>query len=220
MTEETQNNQVSQSQAEPTQAQLNFRALENKYKRQLEEEKQARLIAEKRAQELEQMRSQHQDDDDDDDDPYLQKKKFKKETARISESLKHDTKNQIQQAIQEALQKEREEAWIRQNSDFIETMKHADKLVLEHQDLAESILKMPDNFERQKLVYSTIKNLRLDKPKNDTSIQDKINANRSGGHYQPSGVGTGGYQIQGDFSAGGQKAAYEKMQELKSKLRL
>ena len=59
MTEETQNNQVSQSQAEPTQAQLNFRALENKYKRQLEEEKQARLIAEKRAQELEQMRSQH-----------------------------------------------------------------------------------------------------------------------------------------------------------------
>ena len=102
----------------------------------------------------------------------------------------------------------------------MDTMKHAEKLVLDHPDLAESILKMPDNFERQKLVYSTIKNLRLDKPKQENSIQNKIDANRSGGHYQPSGVGTGGYQITGDFSAGGQKAAYEKMQLLKSQLRL
>jgi ERCC4-related helicase len=165
------------------------------------------------------MRNQVQDDDDD-DDPYIQKKKFKKETARLSEELKTVTKSQIQQAIQEAIQREREESWIKQNSDFIETMKHAEKLVLEYPDLAESILKMPDNFERQKLVYNTIKNLRLDKPKQDSSIQDKIDANRRGAHYQPSGVGTGSYSMQGDFSLSGQKAAYEKIQQLKSQLRL
>jgi hypothetical protein len=220
MTEELQNNQAAQSEINKiSDKELNFRALENKYKRLLEEERNARLEAEKRAQEIERMKQMHQDDDEDDDDPYLNKKRFKKETARMSEELKNVTKKEIQNAIQEAIQKEREEAWIRQNSDFMDVMKHADKLVLELPDLAESILKMPDNFERQKLVYNTIKNLSLHKPK-DTSIQDKIDANRKGAHYQPSGVGTGGYSIQGDFSMGGQKAAYEKMQQLKSQLRL
>lgn len=221
MTEELQNNQVQQTQTDKiSDKEFNFRALENKYRRELEEEKARRLEAEKRAQEIERMRQQYQDDDDEDDDPYLHKKKFKKETARISEELKNVTQSQIKQAIQEAIQKEKEEDWLNKHSDFIPTMKHADKLVMDYPALAESILRMPEGFERQKLVYNTIKELNLDKSKQEQSIQDKINSNRTGGHYQQSGTGTGGYSIQGDFSVAGQKSAYEKMQQLKSQLRI
>jgi hypothetical protein len=80
---------------------------------------------------------------------------------------------------------------------------------------------MPEGFERQKLVYKNIKALGLHKPEEKApSIQDKVDANRRSPYYQPSGVGSAPYAPVGDFSANGQKAAYEKMQELKSKLRI
>jgi hypothetical protein len=80
---------------------------------------------------------------------------------------------------------------------------------------------MPDTFARQKLVYKNIKALGLHRPEAKApSVQEKIDANRKSPYYQPSGVGTAPYQSVGDFSAGGQKQAYDKMQELKNRLRI
>ena len=50
--------------------------------------------------------------------------------------------------------------------------------------------------------------------------QEKIDANRKSPYYQPSGVGAAPYASAGDFSDSGQKSAYAKMQELKSRLRI
>ena len=88
-------------------------------------------------------------------------------------------------------------------------------------ELAESILEMPEGFERQKLVYKNIKALGLHKPaEKQASIQDKIDANRRSPYYQPTGVSAGPYAGTGDFSKSGQKNAYDKMQQLKAQLRI
>jgi len=80
---------------------------------------------------------------------------------------------------------------------------------------------MPAGFERQKLVYKNIKALGLHKEKpRESTIQEKIDANRRSPYYQPSNVGSSPYGGTGDFSNNGQKNAYDKMQELKNRLRL
>jgi hypothetical protein len=215
MTEENQ--PVSQDSSK----EFNFRALENKYKRELEAERIARMEAEKKAADLERSRQSYQEDEDDDDDPYLAKKKFKKEKEKLSQEIKQNTQQDIQKAVYEAIEKERTEAWLDNNKDFEETMKNADKLVLEHPELAQQLLKMPNNFDRQKLVYYNIKKLGLDRPKQpQQTAQEKIDANRRTPYYQPSGIGNAPHQVQGDFSLSGQKAAYDKIQELKKNLRI
>jgi len=98
---------------------------------------------------------------------------------------------------------------------------HADKFAEREPELAETILQMPEGFERQKLVYKNIKALGLHKPAEvKSTIQDKVDANRRSPYYQPSGVGSAPYAAAGDFSPSGQKNAYQKMQELKNKLRI
>ncbi len=100
-------------------------------------------------------------------------------------------------------------------------MSHAQKFADNDPELAETILQMPEGFERQKLVYKNIKALGLHKPaQKQSTIQEKIDQNRRSPYYQASGVGSAPYASQGDFSAGGQKNAYEKMLELKKNLRI
>jgi len=80
---------------------------------------------------------------------------------------------------------------------------------------------MPDGFERQKLVYQSIKELGLNKPEQkQPSIQEKIDANRKSPFYQPTGMGTAPYSNSGDFSSSGKKNAYDKMKELQARLRI
>jgi len=80
---------------------------------------------------------------------------------------------------------------------------------------------MPEGFERQKLVYKNIKALGLHKaPEKQSTVQDKIDANRKSPYYQPTGVGSAPYSQVGDFSDNGHKLAYEKMQALKKQLRI
>jgi len=91
----------------------------------------------------------------------------------------------------------------------------------EHPGIAQGILRMPEGFERQKLVYETMKSLGVGKQKpKEPTIQDKVNANRKSPFYQPSDTGTAPYVQGGDFSDQGKKQAFNKMQELKKRLRL
>lgn len=210
---ETNQETVAQEQ-KPSDKELNFRALEAKYKSELEKERQARIEAERSAQQARQ-----EPDDDDDDEPYIDKKRLEKKLAKFGEQNQKLTQSEIQRAVGTALAEERKQMWLKQNNDFYDVLQHAEKLAVKDPDLAESILEMPEGFERQKLVYKNIKALGLHKPEEKpSSIQDKINANRRSPYYQPTGISNAPYASSGDFSKEGQKNAYSKMQELKARL--
>lgn len=213
MTAPNQENQVQDQNL--TNKELNFRALEQKYQQQLAQERAER---ERLAKELQQRQSVPIQDEDDDSEPYIDHKRLKKEQAKFGQQIKQETQSEIQRAVQMALSEERQTNWMKQNSDFKEVMNHAQKFADMHPDLADTILQMPEGFERQKLVYHTIKSKGLHKPEEQKpSIQDKIDANRRSPYYQPSNVGSAPYSQTSDFSKSGQKSAYEKMQALKSK---
>jgi hypothetical protein len=219
MTSPTDNtNQEKIQENKPNDKELNFRALEAK----LHQEKQARIEAEKRAEELARRQSNHSDDEEEDDDePYVDNRKLNKKLAKFGQKAMQETQSEIQRAVHTALQEERRQNWIKSNGDFYDVLKHADKFAQENPELAETILEMPEGFERQKLVYQNIKKLGVDKPpQKQQTIQEKVDANRKGPYYQPSGVGTAPYASAGDFSEAGQKNAYDKMQALKRNLRI
>ncbi len=213
--------QIQESQPQenkPNDKELNFRALEAKYQRELANERSAREQAERALHEKSQA-ALHEDEDD--DEPYVDKKKLEKKLARFGETTMKQTQSEIQSAVQTALKEERKQNWIKSTPDFYEVLQHADKFAQTNSELAETILEMPEGFERQKLVYKNIKALGLHKPEVKTpSIQEKIDQNRKGPYYQPTGVGSAPYASQGDFSASGQKNAYDQMQELKKRMRI
>lgn len=215
--------QESQVQEQPNQKEMNFRALESRYQQALDQERNARLEAERKASEYEQKArsTRHEEEEEDDTDPYVDKKKLTKTLQKFGEQSKQETQSEIQKAVNMALKEERKANWLKQNSDYDEVMSYAEKFERHDPDLAETILQMPPGFERMQLVYKNIKALGLHKPPEQKSaIQDKINANQRSPMYQPSSVGTSPYTPQGDFSKQGQANAYQKMQELKSRLRL
>lgn len=219
MTSNMQENQALPTENKPNDKELNFRALEAKYQRALEQE---RAEKERLAQELQQRsRLPYKEDDDEDDEPYVDKKRLEKKLNKFGEQSKQETKKEIHSAVQQALSEERRSNWLKQNPDFYEVLQHAEKFAERDPELAETILQMPEGFERQKLVYKNIKALGIHKPEvKQPSIQDKVDANKRSPYYQPSNIGTAPYAQVGDFSQAGQKNAYQKMQELKSKLRL
>lgn len=218
MTANTEN-QVQNPEQPKNDKEYNFRQLEAKYQRQLEQEKAARMEAEKKAQEALSKHSPKEEEDD--DEPYVDHKKLNKTLAKFGEQTQKQTQSEIQRAVQTALAEERKQNWIKNNPDFYDVLQHAEKFAQHDPELAETILEMPEGFDRQKLVYKNIKALGLHKPpEKQSSIQEKIDANRKSPYYQPSGIGTAPYSNGGDFSSAGQKQAYAKMQELKARLRI
>lgn len=216
MVENTNNSaQNVESPQKQNDKEINFRALEAKYERKLAEERQARLDLEQK------LNSALEDDDDDSDEPYVDDNKLKKSLSKFGESTKGEIHRAMEQAKHTAKEELRQEMWLDNNPDFYDTLKHANKFAERAPKLAESILRMPEGFEREKLVYQNIKALGLDQAeKKQQSIQEKVDANRRSPYYQPSGVGTAPYASQGDFSPAGQKNAYDKLQELKRNLRI
>lgn len=222
MSEQTPpNTTATTADTKPNDRELNFRmqekAIQDKYEKILSQERAARIEAEKKAQDA---LSRVSSDDEDDSEPYIDHKKLKREQAKFGQQLKQETQSDIQKAVQSALHEERKANWIKQNPDFFEVLQHAEKLAVKDPELADTILEMPEGFERQKLVYKNIKALNLHKPEvKQPTVQDKIDANRRGPYYQPSGVGTAPYASEGNFSPQGQKDAYAKMKELQNRLR-
>lgn len=201
---------------------INFRRQEEALLKKVEQEKQARLALEQRLAELEKGKSkiQEHDDEEDDSDPYVDRKKLKKALSEFGRQSHESTKSEIQRAVHTALEEERKQQWLKQNPDFDEIMGHAEAFYRKDPELAETILKLPESFERVKLVYKNIKALNLHKKEEDKpSIQDTIDRNRRSPFFNPQ-TSTSPYQSQGDFSAAGQKSAYEKMQQLKKSLRI
>lgn len=227
MANEVQDNTVAQEVKTDTTGE-NLAKQRQMYERKLEQERLARQQAEERATAAERAAAERSkasplNEDEDDDEPYVDKRKLQKTLARFGESSKKETRQEIQQAVEQALDQERKSNYLRENSDFNNVMNqdNIEKFASSHPKVAETILRMPDGFERQKLVYETIKALGVDKPEvKQPSIQDKIEANKRSPYYQPASVAAAPYAGQGDFSDAGQKNAYAKMQELKKRLRI
>ena len=227
MTTDPQSIQTTEAQ-KPSDKELNFRKQEEMFKRQLEQERSARMAAEEKVNQFAQqhLNKAHvlDDDDDDDNEPYVDRKRLKKEFGRVVKQVSNDTDTKIHNAVQSALASERQTQWMRQNPDFQEIMSHAQSFADRDPEMAEIILNMPEGFERQKLVYKNIKALGLHKKQEATpGIQDKIDSNRRSPYYQPSGMSAPGYGITNggkDVSPAEGQNAYKKMQELKSRLRI
>lgn len=199
----------------------NLVLMRQKYERELAQERARREEVERQLQERSKATLQSNDDDDDDQEPYIDRKRLKKESQKLTQQIKQETQSDIQRAVYTALQEERKTNWLKQNSDFQDVMQHADKLYEKDTELAETILQMPEGWERQKLVYKSIKNMGLHKPaQKEESIQDKIDANRRSPYYQKPEMGTAPYAQVGSFTPSGIKQSYDKMQELKARLRL
>ncbi|HMH10173.1 MAG TPA: hypothetical protein VK553_05650, partial [Candidatus Nitrosopolaris rasttigaisensis] len=180
MTDQQNENQVEQKQNDK---EYNFRALEQRYEKQLAQERTARMEAEKLAQENQR---NVKNDDDDDSEPYVDHKNLEKKFNKFGQTTHSEIQKAMETAKQSAKEELKQEMWLENNPDFYETLKHAEKLAQKAPKLAESILRMPEGFERQKLVYQNIKAMDLDKaPAKEQTIQQKVDANRKSPFYSP-----------------------------------
>ena len=201
----------------------------DKIRRSLDAERQARQQAEARIAEMERQNKEAQKasrdtrDDDDDDEPYVDHKKLRKTLANMEKNIDEKIDQRSEEKARRLLDEEKRSSYLRENADFNNVMSSdvVQKFADTHPRLAENILRMPEGFERQKLVYENIKALGLDKPKTkEPSIQEKVDANRRSPFLPQPGGNQPGYSAAGDFSPSGQKAAHDKLQELKKRLRI
>ncbi len=192
----------------------------------LEQANQARIAAEQRAAEVERvaqerLKAANHGDDEDDDEPYVDKKRLNKRLVNFKKEQDEEIEKKVHQKVSDIIQAHTREGYLKQNPDFQRVMSSelVQKFADEHKELAENILQMPEGFERQKLVYQTIKTLGLDKPAvKQQSIQEKIDANRRSPFMPTPGSNGPGFQTMGDFSEGGQKNAYQQMKNLQKRI--
>lgn len=165
--------------------------------------------------------------DIDDDEPYIDSKSLNRRLSAFQKQLEGTFEQKAEEKARSLINEDKKEIYLKSNPDFNKVMNGdlLQKFAEQHPRVAENLLQMPDNFERQKLVYETIKSLKIDEPQQKTSdIQGRINANQAHPGYAPSDTATAPYQgyVTGgkNYSPSEQKNAYEKMQELKSRLRI
>lgn len=212
----------NQVQEKTNDKEMNFRALEAKYQRQVEQERSARIEAERLLQDITQKRiSAESEEDDESAEPYVDHKRLNKTLNKFGQNTQNEINKAMETAKKNAKEELKQEMWLENNPDFHEVLQHAERFAQRAPKLADTILRMPNTFERQQLVYQNIKELGLDKPEQkQPSIQETIDAKRRGPYYQPTSVGSAPYGNSGDFSQAGQRSAYDKMQALKNQLRI
>ena len=218
MSDQNQTQANQQQEVKPNDKELNFRALEAKYQKALEQERQERLRLQ---QELQDKNKAALHEEDEPSEDYVDHKRLEKKLSKFGQNQQSEIQKAMEMAKHAAKEELKQEMWLEQNPDFYDVLQHAEKFANKSPKLANTILKMPEGFERQKLVYEAIKEMGVDKPEQKkSSIQDTIDANKKSPYYQPSGVGTAPYSQVGDYSASGQKNAYEKMKQLQKQLRI
>jgi len=215
----SENIQASSHPEVPVQKEDNLRKQREYYEKMLAEERKQRSLAEAKANEL--SKNSRSAVDDDDDEPYVDQKRLAKQMSAFRQDLEKDIDQKAEAKARQLLDERDKQAYLKERGDFHSVMKEEviERFANEHPALAETILRMPPGFEREKLVYEAIKTSGTDKPKaKEQSIQDKVNANMRSPYYQPSGTASAPYQSQGDFSQSGQKNAYDQLQKLKARL--
>ena len=188
-----------------------------------EREEKERLKQEKSEWEQERQRLSKNADDDYGSEPYIDPKTLEKKFSNFESKIASIVDKKAEEKARSMIEEERRNSYLKQNADFEQVMapEIIQKFAEKCPGMAEAILRMPDGFDRQRLVYEAIKNTGINKKEEPVkSIQEKIDAKRTSPYYSPGGVGAAPYAAAADFSATGQKNAYDKLQQLKSRLRL
>src|SRR5271165_6676017 len=119
MTAPDQNQEQQQT---PTDKELNFRNLEAKYQRQLEQERAGRLEAEKMAQEALARRNPPQDEDDDTSDPYVDHKRLAKQFSSFEKRMDEKIDKRAEEKARTMVAETRKSDFLRNNPDFYEVL--------------------------------------------------------------------------------------------------
>lgn len=216
----SQDNQAQIPEAPKNDKEYNFAQIRQQLDREKQEKAQLREEVEK-LKKLTQEKFAPKEDDDADDEPYVDHKSLAKKLAKFESSMDEKIDKKAQEKARDLFEAHKRDQWLKNNPDFYDILQHAQAFADRDPELAETILEMPEGFERQKLVYKNIKALGLHKPPEPKStIQDKIDQNRRSPYYQPSGVANAPYAATGDFSESGQQNSYKKMKELQKRLRM
>lgn len=215
---------VSTDQQAQTPADTNFANM----RKMLEDERRQRSDLEARTQTLENEKASWaskvaaQVEDDDDDEPYVDPKTLNRKLAGFRAEFETLIEEKAEKKARSMMEEDRKDTYLKSNKDFHDTLspETLQKFADTHPSMAEAILRMPESFERQKLIYESIKSTGLNKKEEVSSVQGQIDKNRKNYFYNPSGHGSAPYSAVGDFSQGGQKKAYEKLQELKGRMKM
>lgn len=214
--------QTSDNQAIINEKEYNFDLLRKQKEREIQALREELDKTKKLAQEA--LSRKAVDDDDNDDEPYVDHKKLDKKFTKFEERIDQKIEEKSAMKAQAMFDDYQKGQWVKNNPDFYDVMKHAEVFANTDSEFAETILKMPEGFERNKLVYKSIKAMGLHKPPElKSNVQDKIDANRRAPFYQPSGVGAPPYGVVNggkDYSPAQGKSAYDKMKAMQAKLRL
>lgn len=201
-------------------AQLRKKQEQTEYELNKEREERARLT--EQVETLKSQKSKTDDDDDDNDaEPYIDKKTLKKHIRKLKEENETIITQKAEEIANRVLEQERKNNEVyRLKSmypDFNEVLNEqtAQKLSERHPELADKILKVPDEQLRKEMAYQAIKSMNLHKPDAPkTNTQDQINQKQRTPYYYPSGVANPAANSVSDFSDVGKKQAWEKMQSL------
>lgn len=170
-----------------------------------------------------------QQDLDDDSEPYVDKKRLGKEMSKLKESLAVEIDRKAEEKARALLAEEKRKDFFKNNKDFHEVMQQdvIRKFIDEQPGLSEDLETLPDNFERQKVVYRMIKALNENKPvapaapaQPKSPLAAAFDARKSAMAYQPGGSSGGPFQSMGDFSQGGMKNAYDRFKSLQKTVSL
>lgn len=201
--------------ADPSLQERNFASLRQARERaemQVMQEREARVKAE---QELEAMKRRPIDDDsdDDEDDSYVDSKKLKRQLSKMEQNIERKAEDRARRIIEEERGKNFMVQLRTEYRDFDEVLspEAANRLAEANPVLAETILALPNEYEKRKLAYETIKSMGFHKkPEPKASAQDLVNKNMRNPYYYPASQGSAPGNS-GDFTEAGKKAAYEKM---------
>lgn len=220
---------TQQTPQKPSDKEYNFAQVRKQLEREMLEKEQQKAENAKLKEELENTKrlatqAFNQPEEEDDDEPYITRKRLNKNLSQFEQKIKTEVDSAADIKAKKMFDDFQKQQWLESNPDFYEIMDHADAFAEKAPHLAKTILKMPDGFDRHKLVYENIKALGLHKKEEPKpGIQEKVDANRRNYYYQPSGVGTppfGAATVGKDYSVQEQKTAYDKMKEMQKRLRL
>jgi len=221
MTEQSEDRDNQETQTKDTK-EYNFAQIRKQLEQEREEKRQLSEKVSALEEQFNKSRQEVVEEDDDEDDSYIDERRLKKHLGKFEQKMQAQFESAAERKAASMLEKERQNAFLKNTTDFQEVLnaENIQRFADKYPDIAEQLVEMPDNFARQKLLYQNIKAFRVHEKEGDKSIQSVVDQKRKGPFYQPSGVANAPYSSAGDFTPGGQKNAYQQMQELKNRLRL
>lgn len=166
---------------------------------------------------------------EDSNEPYVDHNRLRKEMDKLAENMASTIDKKAEEKARALILEERRNEYLQKNKDFHEVMQgeEIEKFIQEYPHLAGPMAKMPDNFERQQLVYETMKTLKSAKPAPNaappvqkSALAQAFEARKPQMAYSPGGSAGGPFQSIGDFSQGGMKNAYDRYKSLQKTVSL